>query len=101
MSSSAPLPAYNLEVNNDPTYVAHGVIVHNCREMNGRIIPVSRGIGQRDMLMAAEDPEDVKTISPWLSLDQIEGKSTKSVMDNGMIMPPYHFHCRTTVVEKL
>ena len=72
-----------------------------CREMNGRIIPVSRGIGQRDMLMAAEDPEDVKTISPWLSLDKIEGKSTKSIMDNGMIMPPYHFHCRTTVVEKL
>ncbi len=71
-----------------------------CRELNGRIIPVSAGLKQRDKLMAAKNPEDVKDLAPWLSVDQIAGKSTKSVIKKGVAMPPYHFHCRTTVVER-
>jgi len=71
-----------------------------CRELNGRIIPVSRAAGQRDALMAAEDPEDVKTIAPWIPVEDVTGKSTRYIMDQGVIMPPYHFHCRTTVVER-
>jgi len=72
-----------------------------CLRLNGKIIPVSRAVGQRDLLMAADDPEDVKTITPWVSVDEIKGLSTKSIMDKGVIMPPYHFHCRTTVVENI
>lgn len=72
-----------------------------CREMNGRIIPLAPALAQRDLLVAADNPEDVKTISPWLSIDQIKGKSTGSIISNGMIMPPYHFNCRTTVIEKV
>ena len=71
-----------------------------CKEMNGRIIPVSSAINQRDQLMEAEDPEDVKTISPWLSAATIKGKSDSYVVSQGLVMPPYHFNCRTTVVEK-
>jgi hypothetical protein len=84
---SAAIPAYNLEVNEDPTYVAQGVVVHNCREMNGKIIPVSRCVDQRDELMAAKDPEDVKTISPWVSAESIKGKSIGSIM----------YHIRETI----
>ena len=71
-----------------------------CKDMNGRIIPVSNGLAQRDLMMAAEDPEDVKTISPWPKLEDIKGKSTKNVLDQGVITPPYHFNCRTTLVER-
>ena len=69
--------------------------------MIGREIPVSRAIGQRDALMAADDPEDVKTIAAWVPASKIEGASTKTVMDLGAIAPPYHFFCRTILVEKL
>lgn len=72
-----------------------------CREMNGRIIPLIKAINQRDLLIAADNPEDVKTISPWLKIDAIRGLATSSIIDKGMIMPPYHFHCRTTVVERV
>ena len=74
-----------------------------CREMDGRIIPVQRCADQRDLLVAAEDPEDVKTIAPWLSkkqLGELTGKSTKAFMNQGVVTPPYHFHCRTTLVER-
>lgn len=69
-----------------------------CRMLNGRVVLLSTAAGQRDMLMAADDPEDVKTISPWVPAKDLEGLSTKAITEKGVIMPPYHFHCRTQVV---
>ena len=69
-----------------------------CRQLNGRVIPVATAAGQRDLLMAAQDPEDVKTIAPWVPAKDLEGLSTKAINEQGVIMPPYHFHCRTQVV---
>lgn len=71
-----------------------------CKRMDGEIIPLERGIAQRDLLMAAEDPEDVKIISPWPKLEDIEKKKIGAIMDQGVITPPYHFNCRTTLVER-
>jgi hypothetical protein len=71
-----------------------------CREMNGRRIPVARAVEQRDQMMAAKDPEDVKAIAPWPKLEAIQGKSTEDIMAQGVRMPPYHGRCRTTVVEE-
>jgi hypothetical protein len=75
-----------------------------CKNMNGKRIPVNAAVGQRDMLMAAQDPEDVKIISPWpkgVLVDQLKTMSTDGLVAEGVIMPPYHFHCRTTVVDVL
>jgi hypothetical protein len=52
------------------------------------------------MLMAAQDPEDVKTIAPWPKLEDIKGKSSKELVAQGVIVPPYHFFCRTTLAER-
>lgn len=70
-----------------------------CRSLNGKIIPISAAVQQRDAMMAAASPEDVKQISPWVSADSIEGLSTQEIIDRGVVLPPYHFHCRTIVVE--
>ncbi|MBU1028564.1 MAG: hypothetical protein KKF48_05960 [Nanoarchaeota archaeon] len=70
-----------------------------CRELNGKIINVSAAVRQRDALMAATRPEDVEQISPWLSVDEAKGRMRGNVADN-VGMPPYHFHCRTTTVER-
>lgn len=74
-----------------------------CRNLNGKRYPVWAAASQRDMLMNAQDPEDVKIISPWPKIDDIVTKgrvhSTSSLIGSGVIMPPYHFHCRTTMIE--
>lgn len=72
-----------------------------CRKMNGTVIPVSKAIEQRDLMMAAEDPEDVKTIAPWPSVKTLEGLTDAQIIASGVCLPPYHFRCRTTVVESL
>lgn len=71
-----------------------------CRNMNGRVIPVQACVGQRDMLMAAEDPEDVKTIAPWPKIESLMDRKTKDVLADGVITPPYHGNCRTNLVER-
>ncbi len=71
-----------------------------CKRMNGEIIPLDMGIAQRDLLMGAEDPEDVKTIAPWPKVEDIESKKIKAIMEQGVIAPPYHFNCRTDLVER-
>lgn len=70
-----------------------------CRDMDGRIIDLGYATDQRDAMMAASDPEAVKTIAPWPKLSDIAGKSTQEVVDQGVILPPYHFRCRTGIVE--
>lgn len=69
-----------------------------CKFMNGKIVPVGAAISQRNRLMTAESPEDVKTIAPWVSASSLSGMSVSEIVNQGVIMPPYHFHCRTTVV---
>jgi len=70
-----------------------------CQEMNGKIFKVELASKQRDDLMAAEDPEDVKKIAPWPKLDDIEGKDPEALAaEAGVVLPPYHYHCRTVVV---
>lgn len=64
-----------------------------CLEMDGRIIPVSKAASQRDRLLYATDPEEVKNITPWVSVEDIKGKPTSDIIDMGVIVPPLHFHC--------
>lgn len=72
-----------------------------CLQRNGAIIPLSAATSQRDRLMAAENPEDVKAIAPWAGADSLEGKSNSEILGMGVIMPPLHFNCRSTVVEHI
>jgi len=70
-----------------------------CILLNGKIIPLSAATSQRNRLMAAESPEDVKTIAPWVSAASLKGMDSNQIVNQGVAMPPYHFNCRTTVVE--
>ncbi len=70
-----------------------------CREMNGRIFPVSVAADQRDRLLAVSNPEDVKQIMPWPKVEEIQGLTTEQINAKNIAMPPLHFHCRSTVVE--
>jgi len=69
-----------------------------CIEMNGKIISVNRAANQRQQMMNTTNPEDVKRITPWLPVNEIQNLSISQIMDKGVVLPPYHFNCRTTVV---
>ena len=74
-----------------------------CRYMNNRIIKVADAVELRDKMMAAENPEDVKAIAPFLKEDEVKGTKTSSLknVSLGYALPPYHFDCRSrTVIYK-
>jgi len=70
-----------------------------CREMNGRIIPIDQAVRQKKNIIGASDPEDIKQMAPWPKIDEIKGLETEQIMAKNVVLPPYHFHCRTTVVS--
>lgn len=82
-------------------YEVRAVLDHRttpiCREMHGRIIPVKDGVTLRDKLIAAESPEDVKQIAPWVQPEKVRGKKS-SRLGIGLSLPPYHFNCRSRTV---
>ncbi len=69
-----------------------------CRHMHNRVIKVSKAVELRDQLIAAETPEEVKEIAPWMKPDKLAAKPSKS-LPAGMSLPPYHFNCRSRTVK--
>ncbi len=69
-----------------------------CRNLDGQLIPSQAAIKQRNRLMLAASPDDVKEIAPWLKAEQVEDRSSEELVNMGIGMPPYHWYCRTTVV---
>jgi len=83
-----------------------------CRGMNGKVFTIKRFVDQRDKLLNATDPEDVKHIAPWYrAREAADGETIEinidgawknlSTMDgvdvpSDIALPPYHFDCRTT-----
>lgn len=63
-----------------------------CRHLHGRIIPVAPLYDQRDALLEATDPDQVREIAPFFKSGETQGKATA---DMSIGMPPYHFNCRT------
>lgn len=68
-----------------------------CREMHGKIFPVSKGIEFRDEILSLTDPDQIKEFAPWVPADEVAGIPADD-LDVGMSLPPYHFRCRTITV---
>ena len=73
-----------------------------CRELDGLTFQTRQLVQQRDAMMAAASPDDVKTIQPWPKTPAVrdlkaEGGAT-ALAAAGIRSPPFHFHCRTTIV---
>lgn len=78
-----------------------------CQHMNGKVFTVQQAKAQVDAELAASDPNDVKAIHPWVGMPAMKTVSPKAgfqgkadaeaLANSGIILPPYHFRCRTTV----
>lgn len=71
-----------------------------CRNMDGRIFEVSKGIEFRDKILSLKTKEEIKEFAPWRTADEISGKETPD-LPIGMALPPYHWRCRTIVIGYL
>lgn len=89
-----------------------------CRAMDGKIFTVADARKQRDAILKAASPEDVKSIAPWHTAREMEGGgyeirangskqwvpinglSQKDMASRGLALPPYHGFCRTTYVVR-
>lgn len=69
-----------------------------CRILNGREWRISDAIGLIERIAEAEDPDEVKSISPWLRKSDVEGLSNAELENLGVIIPPAHGNCRSTLV---
>jgi hypothetical protein len=69
-----------------------------CRVLHGREWRIDDAVGLIEKIASAEDPEEVKSISPWLKPSDVEGLTNKELRDLGVILPPAHGNCRSTLV---
>ena len=69
-----------------------------CRYLNGKKVLVSDMRQLRDSILSAQDPEAVKELAPWLSLEELKALVTpEGRIPVSHSLPPYHFHCRSYV----
>ncbi len=69
-----------------------------CEQLDRKIIPVYRAANQVQRMIAAENPEDVKAIAPWLTANELADLNHDQMMNRGIILPPFHSNCRCDVV---
>lgn len=72
-----------------------------CEILEGMVFEVSAAAAQRERLISARNPEDVKEIAPWRTAKEIEGKTPEELVGMGVMAPPFHFNCRTRTVADL
>lgn len=74
-----------------------------CNTMNRKRFPLRVASGQMDAILGATTPGGVRSAQPWLKVSQFKGlgiprgagtRGTRTLTENNMILPPYHFHCR-------
>lgn len=68
-----------------------------CLELCEHVIEVSVAVEQRDKILAAESPEEIKEIAPFPSLESIKGVETKD-LPAGSELSPFHPYCNCVAV---
>ncbi|MCP4569054.1 MAG: hypothetical protein GY841_15880, partial [FCB group bacterium] len=58
---------FNLEVDEDHTYLAENIQVSNCRMLDGQIIRVDSIVDILNQTLEIENPEEIREVSPWIS----------------------------------
>ena len=64
-----------------------------CRCMNGRIIPLTQLIAQRERILSASGADELKRAHPWLN-----HLGAADDLPEAYGLPPFHYQCRTVTV---
>jgi hypothetical protein len=69
-----------------------------CQHMHGTEWSISDAISLIEQAAFSGDPNDVRTITPWVKYDDVRNLNTDELRSLGVIMPPLHGRCRSTIV---
>lgn len=67
-----------------------------CRSLNGKTFWLADGVSHLERVARA-NPSTMADEYPWLKLDDVDGRSSADLAKSGVLMPPFHGNCRTTV----
>lgn len=67
-----------------------------CRKLNGKEFWLSDAVNLMESVLKSQ-PEDVKFTHPWVNFKDVENKNNRQLASEGIIMPPFHGNCRTTI----
>jgi hypothetical protein len=68
-----------------------------CRSMNGREFLVADAVNLMDGLANDPDPMAGRTRTPWVRAAAVEGQSSADLTRMGVMVPPLHPRCRSTI----
>jgi len=68
-----------------------------CRGLDGKEFWVADAIEHLERV-AETDPADIGKVAPWVKWDDVKGKSNAELSSLGVLCPPFHSFCRTTLV---
>ena len=75
-----------------------------CEALDGTVFSVADGVALATSIMDAEDPDSLRSISPWPSQSKdsvvsLENSTVQELVDQGLALPPYHPSCRCIAVR--
>lgn len=68
-----------------------------CKEMDGKEFWVADAVHVIERSAKAESAEEVKELQPWLKYSEIRELSTDELVSKGVMVPPFHGLCRSTI----
>jgi hypothetical protein len=68
-----------------------------CQYLNGMVFDLSDAVNQVEKLIGTS-PEDIGDVTPFLTFDDVAGKTPDELVSLGVTTPPYHFNCRSWAV---
>ena len=69
-----------------------------CKKLNGKSWLISDVVQQYEQVAISNDPESIKALTPWIAADDYDALSDIQMVQAGVIAPPRHAHCRSTLV---
>jgi len=70
-----------------------------CRSMNGQIFTIEQG-QQHIASVSQTQGQQLKDAAPWVPPSEVAGKSSADLAAMGVMLPPVHGNCRSTVVAE-
>lgn len=68
-----------------------------CRELNGTEYFVADAVNKFEMVAGSDDPDEVKRVFPWVNVNDVRGQNSDALRDMGVMVPPLHGNCRSTL----
>jgi len=68
-----------------------------CREVNGREFFIADAVNKFERVAGSDDPDEVKKVFPWMKVDAVRDLSDDALRDLGVLVPPLHGNCRSTL----